>query len=49
MSEVELHYRSARELAGLVRLGEISARELLQHHLDRIEAVNPGLNAIVTL
>jgi amidase len=49
VTEVELHYRSARELAALVRSGEISARELLQLHLDRIEAVNPRLNAIVTL
>ena len=49
MTEVELHYRSARELTAWVRSGEISARELLEVHLDRIEAVNPGLNAIVTL
>ena len=49
MSEVKLHYRSARELAARVRSGEMSARELLEVHLDRIEAVNPGLNAIVTL
>ena len=49
MSEVKLHYRSARELAARVRSGEMSARALLEVHLDRIEAVNPGLNAIVTL
>jgi len=49
MSEVELYYCSARDLAARVRSGEISARELLEVHLDRIEAVNPGLNAIVTL
>jgi amidase len=32
-----------------VRAGELSARDLVQAHLDRIEAVNPKLNAIVTL
>ena len=41
--------RSAVELAALVRRGELSARELLAAHLERIEAVNPQLNAIVTL
>jgi amidase len=40
---------SAREQARLVRDRELSARELVQAHLDRIEAVNPVLNAIVTL
>ena len=29
--------------------GEISARELLQAHMERIEAVNPVVNALVTL
>jgi amidase len=41
--------RSAREQARLVRTGEVSSRELVQAHLDRIEAVNPAVNAIVTL
>jgi amidase len=40
---------SAREQARLVRERELSARELVQAHLDRIDAVNPALNAIVTL
>ena len=40
---------TAREQARLVRERELSARELVQAHLDRIEAVNPVLNAIVTL
>ncbi|MCX4829103.1 amidase [Streptomyces sp. NBC_01016] len=39
----------AVELAGLVRRRELSARELVSAHLDRIERVNPALNAIVTL
>jgi len=45
----DLCLRPATELAALVRRREISARELLDTHLDRIERVNPGLNAIVTL
>jgi amidase len=40
---------SAREQARLVRARELSSRELVQAHLDRIAAVNPVLNAIVTL
>ncbi len=45
----DLLMRSAVEQARLVRSGEVSARELLAAHLDRIELVNPALNAIVTL
>lgn len=41
--------RPARELAGLVRGGQISSRELVQCYLDRIGESNPGLNAVVTL
>ncbi|MGY1615978.1 amidase [Geodermatophilus sp. SYSU D00691] len=47
--DAELCSRPATELAGLVRTREISARELLDAHLDRIERVNPAVNAIVTL
>jgi amidase len=41
--------RPATELAALVRTREVSARELLEAHLDRIDRVNPQLNAVVTL
>jgi amidase len=41
--------RSAVELAGLIRRRELSARELLDACLARIESVNPELNAVVTL
>ena len=44
----ELCYRSAVELAALLRSREISARELLAAHLDRIERTNGAVNAIVT-
>jgi amidase len=45
----DLCLRSATELAGLVRRREVSARELLEAHLTRIEQLNPALNAIVKL
>src|SRR3712207_9013616 len=43
----DLLFRPVDELAGLVRSGEVSARELVQESLDRIEALNPQLNAFV--
>src|SRR3954469_5930653 len=45
----DLCTRPATELAALVRDREVSARELMDAHLDRIERLNPELNAIVTL
>ena len=38
----------ATQMAAMLADGEISARELLAAHLERIEQVNPALNAIVT-
>jgi amidase len=49
MSDAELMYRPALELAEMVRTGEISARELVQISLDQIEALNPALNAFAQL
>jgi amidase len=46
---LSLHYRSARELRDLIVAGELSAVEVVEAHLARIEAVNPQINAIVTL
>jgi amidase len=40
---------SAVEMARLLRTRQLSAREVLAAHLDRIDRVNPALNAIVTL
>ncbi|MGI5270827.1 amidase [Nonomuraea sp. CA-218870] len=45
----ELHYLSATELSRLIRTRQVSAVEVLQAHLDRIEQVNPRVNAVVTL
>jgi amidase len=42
-------YSTARAMAAAIVAREISARELLDLHLERIEAVNPDVNAIVSL
>jgi amidase len=47
VSDDDLMFRPASELAAMVRAGELSARELVQLSLDRIEALNPRLNAFV--
>jgi amidase len=39
----------ASELANMVRTGEISAQELVETSLDRIEELNPAVNAFVEL
>jgi aspartyl-tRNA(Asn)/glutamyl-tRNA(Gln) amidotransferase subunit A len=45
----DLTYADATELAELIRSGKASSVEVVQAHLDRIEAANPDINAIVTL
>jgi amidase len=45
----ELWRRSAVELAAMIRDREVSSRDVVQAHLDRVAAVNPQLNAIVRL
>jgi amidase len=40
---------SAVEMARLIRAKELSARDVVAAHLDRIALVNPAVNAIVTL
>jgi len=44
----ELVWKTAVELAALIRRGEVSAVEVLTAFLEQIDAVNPTLNAIVT-
>ena len=44
----ELVWMTAVELAALIKRGEVSATEVVQAHLDQIDAINPELNAIVT-
>jgi aspartyl-tRNA(Asn)/glutamyl-tRNA(Gln) amidotransferase subunit A len=45
----DIIYFDATKLAELIRTREVSPVEVVQAHLERIEAVNPKLNAIVTL
>jgi len=47
MSDSDLMFRPAGELAGMVRSGDVSARELVEISLGRIEELNPQLNAFV--
>jgi amidase len=49
MSSDELCYRSAVELTRLVRRKELSCTEVINSFYDRIEIVNPHINAICTL
>ncbi len=42
-----LHYRSATEIASQIVRRKISAREVLEHFLARVEKYNPALNAII--
>jgi aspartyl-tRNA(Asn)/glutamyl-tRNA(Gln) amidotransferase subunit A len=44
-----IHYLDATALAALIRTRQLSSREVVQAHLDRVEAVNPPINAVVTL
>lgn len=43
----ELWRWSATQLAHGISTGQVSAREVVQSCLDRIDAVNPGLNALI--
>lgn len=44
-----LHLKSATELRHLIMMREVSAREVLDAHLQQVERVNHKVNAIVTL
>lgn len=45
----DLLHTDATGLAALIRNGEVTSVEVVQAHLDRIAAVNPSINAIVSL
>ncbi|HCB36719.1 MAG TPA: amidase, partial [Acidimicrobiaceae bacterium] len=49
MDDAGLTRLSALEMSALLRAGSLSARELLDAHLRRIDLVNPHVNALVTL
>ena len=42
-------YRTASELCGLLRRGELKSRELLELQLERVAKHDPQINAVVTL
>jgi aspartyl-tRNA(Asn)/glutamyl-tRNA(Gln) amidotransferase subunit A len=45
----QITFSDATRLAELIRTKEVSAVEVVQAHLDRIDALNPKVNAIVTI
>ena len=45
----QLHFASATEAAHAIRTRQVSSVELTGHMLQRIDALNPKLNALVTL
>jgi len=47
VTDSDLMFKPAGELAEMVRSGEISASELVETSLERIEELNPELNAFV--
>src|SRR5690349_11623700 len=49
MPDADLMFRSAGELAGLIRRGEISSRELVETSVRRIEALDPQLGAFIDI
>ena len=49
MWHADLGFMTATELAGRIRAGELSAREVMETHLAQIVPVQPGRHAIVTL
>jgi aspartyl-tRNA(Asn)/glutamyl-tRNA(Gln) amidotransferase subunit A len=48
-SDNPVFYKDATELAHLISTRQLSSREVVQAHLDRIAVVNPKVNAVVTL
>ena len=42
-------YKDASELVNLIKNKNLSSVELLETFLDRIEKINPEINAVVTL
>ncbi|GAA4536361.1 amidase [Amycolatopsis samaneae] len=48
MAETDICFLTARELADRLRTREVSAREVVQAHLTRVEQVNNRVNAVVT-
>ncbi|RDH78392.1 amidase [Mycolicibacterium moriokaense] len=45
----DIAFQPAHALAEAIRRREFSSRELLEHYLARVDAINPPLNAVVTV
>lgn len=45
----ELHYQGLSEICRRIKSGELTARAVTEHMLERIEAVDPSLGAFVTV
>ncbi len=45
----EIAFESAVQLAAAIRTKRIGSRELLEHYAQRVERLNPQINAVVTL
>ncbi|MCI0391513.1 MAG: amidase [Acidobacteria bacterium] len=48
MSEIELCFKDATDLAGMIQSREVSATEVMTAFLAQIERINPTVNAICT-
>jgi fatty acid amide hydrolase 2 len=46
-NQQDLRLLSASALAGLIRSGDLTSREVVERHIDQIERVNPTINAVV--
>jgi len=46
---IPIYYQDATALAEMIRNREISPVEVLKVHLERIEKLNPSINAVVTI
>jgi aspartyl-tRNA(Asn)/glutamyl-tRNA(Gln) amidotransferase subunit A len=49
MAASEISFKSAAELAALIKARKLSPVEVVRAYLDRIEAVNPKVNAFITV
>src|SRR5271165_2935528 len=49
MADSDIVFKSASELAPLLKARKLSPVELVRAYLDRIEAVNPKVNAFITI
>jgi amidase len=43
----DLHYLKATDLLQLIRTQQISAREVMQNYLERIDDINPVINGLI--